>query len=302
MRLKLCSLVCLFSLLCGTSDSARAELLYALTQSNQLVSFDSTNLSATTTVGITGLLPGDVLGGIDARPFNNTLVGFAANGTAGRLYNINRATGIASIASTLSTAVNGNFFGVDFNPTVDRLRIVSDTGQNLRVNVDTGATTVDGNLQFAAADPNAGTPPQVIAAAYANNFNGAAATTLYTLDLSTQSLLTQSPPNNGTLNTIASLSSILFPEAAFDISGVTGVAYAILNGFELATINLTTGVATSLGAINSPGNIIGLSAPVGITAVPEPSSILLTVLGSAVFLRLRQRRMKGNAQPEDAVQ
>ena len=40
-------------------------------------------------------------------------------------------------------------FGVDFNPVADRLRIVSNTGQDLRANVDTGATTVDGALAYA---------------------------------------------------------------------------------------------------------------------------------------------------------
>lgn len=292
MRLNLYWLLVSFSLLIGSSGIARAELLLALTQGNQLVSFDSGNVGVTSTVTIAGLQAGDVLTGIDARPLNNSLFGFAVNGTTGRLYNIDRLTGAATLNSTLNTAVNGNFFGVDFNPTVDRLRIVSDTGQNLRVNVDTGATLVDGALQFAAADANAGTPPQVVAAAYSNNSNGAVTTTLYTLDLSTQSLLTQSPPNNGTLNTVAALSSILFPEAAFDISGMTGMAYAILNGFELASINLTTGVATSLGAINTPGNIIGLSAPVNITAVPEPSSIMLTVLGAVAVFGARRRRYK----------
>ncbi len=34
----------------------------------------------------------------------------------------------------------GTAFGVDFNPTVDRLRIVSDTGQNLRADVDDSIT------------------------------------------------------------------------------------------------------------------------------------------------------------------
>lgn len=292
MRLKLCSFLLCFSVLSSASGFARAELLLALTQGNQLVSFDSGNVGVTSTVTIAGLQAGDVLTGIDARPLNNSLFGFAVNGTTGRLYSIDRLTGAATLNSTLNTAVSGNFFGVDFNPTVDRLRIVSDTGQNLRVNVDTGAALVDGALQFAAGDANAGTPPQVVAAAYANNSNGAATTTLYTLDLSTQSLLTQAPPNNGTLNTVAALSSILFPEAAFDISGMTGMAYAILNGFELASINLTTGEATSLGAINTPGNIIGLSAPVNITAVPEPSSIMLTVLGAAAVFGARRRRCK----------
>ncbi len=152
MRLRVCLLLAFVSLGSATVQQAQAEMLLALTQGNQLVSFDSGNTAATTTVGINGLLAGDLLTGIDARPANNTLFGLAVNGTTGRLYNIDRVTGLASLAATLDTAVNGNFFGVDFNPAVDRLRIVSDTGQNLRVNVDTGATLVDGTLQFAAGD------------------------------------------------------------------------------------------------------------------------------------------------------
>lgn len=271
--------------------AAHAELVTALTSTNQLINFDTATPGTTSAVNITGLQAGDVLGGIDSRPLNGILYGFAVNGTTGRLYSINASTGAASVSSVLNTDVNGNFFGVDFNPAVDRLRIVSDTGQNLRVNVDTGATLVDGSLQFAAGDVNAGTPPQVVAAAYSNNVASAASTTLYTLDLSTQSLLTQSPPNNGTLNTVASLSNIIFPEAAFDISGISGVAYAILNGFELSQINLLTGEVTSLGVINSPGNIIGLAA--GVTAVPEPSSAVLTALvfGAGYFVRRRKKSL-----------
>ncbi len=266
----------------------QAELVTALTSNNLLVNFDTATPGTTSSISISGLAAGDVLTGIDNRPANGILYGFAVNGTTGRLYSIDAATGAATVASTLNTAVNGSFFGVDFNPTVDRLRIVSDTGQNLRVNVDTGAALTDGSLQFAAGDVNAGTPPQVVAAAYSNNFAGAGTTTLYGLDLSTQSLLTQSPPNDGTLNTVGSLSNILFPEAAFDISGLSGIAYAILNGFELSQINLLTGESTSLGFINAPGNIIGLAA--GVTAVPEPSSAALTALVAGAYYLARRKR------------
>ncbi len=151
---------------------------------------------------------------------------------------------------------------------------------------------MDGALQFAAGDANAGTPPQVVAAAYSNNFATAASTTLYTLDLATQSLLTQSPPNAGTLNTIGSLSGVLFPEAAFDISGITGLAYAVLNGFELCMSIWASGATTSLGAINAPGSIVGFAAPSSITAVPEPGSALLVALGVAGWYGARRARAR----------
>lgn len=273
-------------------QDARAELVTALTNNNVLVNFDTLSPGTTSSVTITGLVGGDFLSGIDSRPANGSLFGFAANGTTGRLYSVDRMTGVASLRSTISEALNGTFFGVDFNPTVDRLRVVSDTGQNLRVNVDTGATTPDGALQYAAGDPNVGTTPQVVAAAYSNNFATAVSTTLYTLDLATQSLLTQSPPNAGTLNTIGSLSGILFPEAAFDISGISGLAYAVLNGFELVQVDLASGVTTSLGAIDAPGSIVGLAAPSSITAVPEPSSVLLVALCAAGWHGLRRVRSR----------
>lgn len=273
-------------------QTLQAELVTALTNNNTLVNFDTLTPGMTSSVSITGLAGGDFLSGIDSRPANGALFGLAVNGTTGRLYTIDRVTGAASLQSTISTALSGNFFGVDFNPTVDRLRLVSDTGQNLRINVDSGAAIIDGALQYAAGDPNAGTPPQVVAAAYSNNFATALSTTLYTLDLATQSLVTQAPPNAGTLNTIGSLGGILFPDAAFDISGITGMAYAVLNGFELVQVDLTSGATSSLGAIDTPGSIIGFAAPSSITAVPEPSSAILVALVAAGWHGVRRARAR----------
>jgi hypothetical protein len=93
--------------------------------------------------------------------------------------------------------LDGQVFGVNFNPVADRLRVVSNAGQNLRINVDTGATTTDGAL-------NPGTP-SVTAAAYSNSFAAACRTRLYVLDTTTRKLLLQDPPNSGTLTEIGDL-------------------------------------------------------------------------------------------------
>lgn len=286
MKLKL--LICSVALTVGLCRQSSAELVTALTQSNQLVNFDTATPGTTSSVAVTNLIAGDMLSSIDRRPANGQLYGFSVNGTTGRLYSINSTTGVAELSSTLSTALNGSFFGVDFNPVVDRLRVVSNAGQNLSVRVENGLATAQTSLQYAAGDDNAGTPPQVIASAYSNNVASAGSTTLYGMDLSTNSLVTQSPPSSGLLNTVGSLSGVLFPEAAFDISGVTGIAYAILNGFELAQVNLATGATTSLGAINAPGSLIGLAAPVGVTAVPEPGSVMLVMMGVAGWYGARR--------------
>jgi hypothetical protein len=264
-----------------------ADFLIGLTQSNSLIRFDSATPGMTSTpVNITGLTSGDMLVGIDARPANGLIYGLGLNGTVGRLYTIDAFTGMATLQSTINTPVMGNFFGMSFNPVPDRLRLVSDTGQNLRINVDTGVTLVDGSIAYASGDPNAGSTPMIVASAYTNAFPGATATTLYNIDMNSQSLVTQIPPNDGTLNTVGSLGDIAFPESSFDIVAGSNRGLVVLNGFELLEINLATGNTTFVGAINTPSSLVAFTA----NAVPEPSSLLLLAMAGSVSLLLRRRR------------
>lgn len=57
--------------------------------------------------------------------------------------------------------------------------MVSNTGQNLRIDPVTAAVTVDAPLAFAAGDPNAGQTPGVDAIAYDHKNGGA---TAYAID------------------------------------------------------------------------------------------------------------------------
>jgi hypothetical protein len=292
-------------LMLAATNIASAEPLVALTSNNQLIRFTSTNPAATTApVTITGLTAGDVLGGIDVRPFNNTLYAFATDAGlgmsaagVGRVYAINITTGAATLAATLSadpndttaptnfTAVEGTFFGVDFNPVADRLRVTTDTGQNLRINLSNGATQLDVPLAYVAADANFGTPPAVVASAYTNSVAGAMTTLLYNLDSSISTLVTQAPmPNSGTLNTTGLTTGIVFPEASFDISGQTGIGYVVLDGVTLSRINLANGEMTEVGPIGAVNTIAGIAV-----LVPEPASIVL-VGTSLAFATLRRRR------------
>jgi hypothetical protein len=102
--------------------------------------------------------------GIDRRPADDRLYGVS---TTNDLYRIDPRTGQATQVSTLTIPFDGDMrSGVDWNPQADRLRLVSRDGQNLRVNVDLGATAVDGALRYRDGDPGAGTRPRVTAAAY----------------------------------------------------------------------------------------------------------------------------------------
>jgi hypothetical protein len=92
-------------------------------------------------------------------------------------------------------ALRGRFFGVDFNPMVDRIRVTSDANQNIRLHPD------DANVVGADADLNPG-DPTVVGSAYTNSsFSAglASSTVLYALDALDDAIYVQSPPNNGTL-------------------------------------------------------------------------------------------------------
>ena len=68
------------------------------------------------------------------------------------MYAVSEINAQAVKKSQMGVALAGASFGVDFNPTVDGLRVVSDTGQNLRVNVDNGMTNVDTALSSVGVD------------------------------------------------------------------------------------------------------------------------------------------------------
>jgi hypothetical protein len=191
-----------------SNDAARYEDIYALSALGELLGVSRRSPDKVATrVPVTGLNPNERLLGIDFRPATGRLYGV---GSSSQLYVIDHNTGAAAkVGPVFSTPLSGAEFGVDFNPTVDRLRVNSDAGQNLRVNPDSGAiAAVDGVLKYAANDQNAGKTPAVAGAAYTNpDIDPATATTLYDIDTALDTLVIQNPPNDGVLNTVGVLTS-----------------------------------------------------------------------------------------------
>lgn len=173
-------------------------------------------------VPLSGLTLDTRLVGIDVRPNGGALYGL---GDRGGVYTLDRVTGSATKVATLDQTLSGSSFDIDFNPTVDRLRIISDTGQNLRANVDTGATLVDGTLNY-PVDGGTGPAAQgVSGAAYTNSDNSAATgTQLFYLDTVRDTLVTTSAPNAGSLTTVRPLGVDASGDAGFDIQSTVDPA------------------------------------------------------------------------------
>lgn len=222
------------------ADNAKPKGV-GLTNNNVLLQFEINRPNITTEQKITGGLVNEKFIGIDFRlrtatERSNTLYGLTDRAN---LYTIDPNSGVAILVTALKAATGSSFkalegmqFAVDFNPTADRLRVISDVGQNLRINVDTGDTIQDGNINGIA---NAA----IRAAAYTNSFQtpiSTLSTELFNLDQANQLLTKQVPPNDGTLLKIGNLGINLGLNDGFDIAGGD-------NGLALAAISNNNGAS-----------------------------------------------------------
>jgi hypothetical protein len=208
--------------------------IFAVTVSNKLLRFRSDNPGTVTVIGnITGLQPAEQVVGIDVRPTNGQLYALGNTGGTGRLYTINPTTGAATLVAVLGadpsdatspyTALIGTGFDIDFDPVADRLRVVSDADQNLRVNPANGRVITDNNLGYGASDTNFGANPNIVAAAYSNSFVGATTTTLFDIDSNLDVLTQQDPPNNGLLRTFGQMTDPANGFATVNTTALTGL-------------------------------------------------------------------------------
>ncbi len=212
------------TLFLSATATVQAEPAWAVDSRALLIGFDTNLPSFVNSIRlIRGLQPGEGILAIDFRPANKKLYGL---GSSSRVYVIDTETGMATsvAAAPFTPALDGTEFGFDFNPTVDRIRVVSDKGQNLRLHPDTGMVVATDGMLNASGVTGAATG--VVASAYTNSVAGATSTTLYNIDARRRLLVTQTPPNDGTLNTVGELVGLMPSSVAgFDISPVTGRAY-----------------------------------------------------------------------------
>jgi hypothetical protein len=272
---------------------------------------------------IVGLGASETVLGIDKRPATGQIfiwtvpAGSAANAVV-RTYTLDPATGVATLVGSVPGTVPGAVdlkTGFDFQPIVDRIRVVVSNNENFRINPN--------NAQLSGDDVNltySGITGAVIEVAYDRNVApgppGTPAppgtfTTAYVISRGDSKLgllggLNGSGPggpNGGTITSVGSLGITLHGSAGagFDISGMTGIAYAALTtaaGPGLYTVNLGTGQATLVGMLPPIARVDGLTIMNPETTKPTG---LLGAAPLATKRNLTRRTWKVRYSSDEAV-
>lgn len=275
----------------AVSGVASGQTVYGITRDNRLVSFNpATPGTLTVDVPITGLTAGETAIGIDVRPLTSEIFIF---GSGNRMYSVSTG-GVATAVGTGFTALATTTSSFDFNPTVDRVRVVDAAGNNRRLNPATGGDAASDT----ALTYGTGGTPRAVGVAYTNAQFGAnvAAGTVRELFLdSTLNTLGEigslvggnTSFNGGVSTTIGALGFDLFDDAGFDIYGPTGIAYVSNLGSTGAasfyTVNLGTGAASLVGQIGSGNRLV-----TDIAVLPAPGVAGLAGLGMLAMARRRR--------------
>jgi hypothetical protein len=229
---------------CGQrGDFGRSKRLtiVGLTADQQLVKFSECRPGRLKEIGpVSGLQDDDmVLVGIDFRVQDGQLYGL---GDGGGIYTIDTDTAEAFKVTELTVDLLGAYFGVDFNPAADALRVISDTGQNLRhpfAGPLQSVTQTDMPLNYTPGTNATG----VSGAAYTNNdLDPNTTTTLFDIDTTLNQVAIQSPPNNGSLVATGLLTFDADTPVGFDNYTELRKGIAVGNhAFATLVVNATTG-------------------------------------------------------------
>jgi Domain of unknown function (DUF4394)/Calx-beta domain len=274
---------CTFVALCTfvvtlKAQPASAELAYAVTETNKLVRFDTSQPGQDAVIGTITGTGGEQILSIDFRPLTGQLYGVSAN----RLYTINPVTAHAQPgASTFVPALAGNV-DMDFDPVSGLIRVVTDNNQNLRIDPETGAVT--------ATDTSITGVTGLTALAFTNNFASPDRATLFAITPATNQLArigAFNTPDGGVSQAGGVATAIgggltvdIDAPAGFDIAANDNDAFAVLTPAAdtqsgLYKLNLSNGVASFIRLVPVGEKLRGLallSRAVKLYALEMPSA------------------------------
>jgi hypothetical protein len=233
--------------LAAAAVPADAATIWALDAGGALARIDPDSRKAMPAMAVKGA-DGALLA-VALRPADGKLYGLTGKG---QVVTIDPATGMATQVAKLDKMLDlGPRTTINFNPVVDRLRVVSSNGGNWRIHPDTGAVTVDGGLKYAPDSAYATAMPMVTSGAYSNHMAGAKETALYTLDTKLGLMNVQMPPNDGIQQPKGRMNVAVPAHAGFDIlsDGQGGNTGWVVAGGALHSIDIKTGQLTTAGRI-----------------------------------------------------
>ena len=271
-----------FALLALAASFGAEAVPLAGLRGNTLVFFDSatpsTVFSSRVITDTNGVPLAVTIIAIDRRPANGVIYGIGANS---QIYTIDLNGQATPVGSPLLVPLSGTSFGFDFNPAADRIRIVSDTGQNLRINPDTGAL-VDGDPVLPGTQPDGSLNGAVIgavAAGYTQNVAGTTGTVLVVYEAGTDRFYIQNPPNAGTTTTAGMTGGTTGidsgPTVSFEVTAL-GQGFLLLTPGGGAPQLYAIDIASTPGA--SPTVTIGApvllgALPSGVTSITEVAAL-----------------------------
>jgi hypothetical protein len=215
-------------------------------------------------VPITGLRDGENVIAIDKSPSSGDLFGVTNQNV---LYRIDKTTGLATAVSglTFDPIITGDFVGMDVNPQDNLIRVITNTGQILKISPVTGGVTgVESVLGL-------GNATRINSVAYMPVVGTTARPALYEIDQSTNALYRQT--TFGSLQLVGTTGFTFEGEGGFEITS-SYYAFAAQYGYSrtggsisfeditqpanrLFKIDLRTGKASSLGKTRP---LIGLTS------------------------------------------
>jgi uncharacterized protein DUF4394 len=273
---------CVFLLLAliGGAIPLHAETLVGLLSDKTLRYFDSTTPSVWfKTVVITGIPDAESVVALDFRP-NGVLAVFSREGATVRTYDVDSNTGAVITTAFTIPESSANQVSLDsFGPNVH-----GSTDLVLTTNADVlrrfgftkfntsaiAAKTLFYDNDATDGDPvdiHSGANPVIVGLGSTNGSLGARASVLYGIDGALDSLV-KINWDTGSMDTIATLKDAggtvvgVAGRTGFDISALTGIAYlttGVTDSTTLYTVDLTTGLTTSVGSIGPAFQQAGVS-------------------------------------------
>jgi hypothetical protein len=264
----------------ATAGSMHAATFWGVTDTNNLVSFDSaapgTFLSSVTITGLFAsdgvtLDPNAVITNLSYNPNTRQFLGIDSNANIYRV-GVNGTTTLLN-----STFSPGGFdAGIAYDPFSGGFLYADDAAD--RFNLSTaGAASLVGSASYGVGDVNEAFTPSLMGVGIDPDFGSA-----FFLDVSRGSLAQSFDPDALELFTVGSLGIVFtgYGDLAFDLDGNL-LASLSTDGLssDLYSIDQTTGAATLIGSF---------SQGVGTIAIPEPSSALLGAIGALALMRRRR--------------